>query len=77
MSTASTVLWGHIAATSDAQILGKLLLAHLMAQGDCVPSPRSKIHEMEILGVDRDAWVQKISRQTLHPEVVEVKANTQ
>jgi hypothetical protein len=45
-----------------------------MSEDVGVPSPRRDIREAEILGFNRDAWVQEVSSQTLHPEVVEVQA---
>lgn len=68
------MLRGHAAATSDAQMLEKVLLACPIPEDVGVPSPRRDIREAEILGFNRDAWVQEVSSQTLHPEVVEVQA---
>lgn len=70
------MLRGHAAATSDAQMLEKVLLACPMAEDVGVPSSCREIREAEILRLNRDAWVQEVSSQTLHPEVVEVQAKT-
>jgi hypothetical protein len=40
-----------------------------------LPSSSRKVGKAEVLGAGGDAWVQQVSSQTLHPEVVEVQAS--